>query len=329
MLLIFKLCSLNFIFRCRKKCFDSISPENREEILTRLYSMTSKNQQDSFLQSLIEVLKVQRHRPRKIENPRVNSFSFQYFVYVGEFKKLVCLKAFLSLHSVSMKRIKRLRDLTILGKSPKDQRGLHNASNALSGEIKVGMLNHIESFPTKLSHYSDKEVKYLNEQLSVKTMYNLFKAKYPNVKVGYVSYYKFFKDNFELKFGRPQVDVCCTWENLNLKIKNPCLNDAAKKVAVAELMVHKRRSKKFYNKLKVEVEEKNKNKLILKLCALIICKIYVFLKFLSKKCFIGDNCQSQFSAFMISKLENRQFSCIMKDKLKKDLMKFVLFWITT
>lgn len=112
---------------------------------------------------------------------------------------------------------------------------------------------------TKLSHYSGKEVKYLNEQLSIKTMYSLFKAKYPNVKVAYVSYFKFFKDNFELRFGRPQVDVCCTCENLNLKIKNPCLNNAAKKVAIAELMVHKRRNKKFYNELKVEVEEKNKN----------------------------------------------------------------------
>ncbi|XP_025411474.1 uncharacterized protein LOC112684264 [Sipha flava] len=207
--------------------------------------MTSKNQQDLFLQSLIEVLKVQRHRPRKITNPRVNEFSFKYFVYVGEFKKMVCLNAFLSLHSVSMKRIKRLRDLTIHGKSPKDQRGLHSASNALSGETKVLMQNHIDSFPTKISHYSGKEVKYLNEQLSIKTMYNLFKAKYPNVKVRYVSYFKFFKGNFELRFGRPQVDVCCTCENLNLKIKNPCLNDAAKKVAVAELMVHKRKSKKF------------------------------------------------------------------------------------
>lgn len=152
--------------------------------MTRLYSITSKDQQDSFLQSLIGVQKVQRHRSRKITNPRVNSFSFQYFVYVGEFKKKVCLKAFLSLLSVSTKRIKRLRDLTIHGKSPKDQRGLHSASNALSGETKVLMLNHIDSFPTKLSHYSGKEVKYLNEQLSIKTMYNLFKAKYPNVKLG-------------------------------------------------------------------------------------------------------------------------------------------------
>jgi hypothetical protein len=80
-----------------------------------------------------------------------------------------------------MKIIKRLRDLTIHGKSPKDQRCLHSASNALLGETKILMQNHIDSFPTKISHYSGKKVKYLNEQLSIKTMYNLFKAKYHNV----------------------------------------------------------------------------------------------------------------------------------------------------
>lgn len=75
-----------------------------------------------------------------------------------------------------MKRIKRLQNLTIHGKSPKDQRGLHSASNVLSEKTKVLMLNYIniDLFPTKLK---DKEVKYLNEQLSIKTMYNLYKAK--------------------------------------------------------------------------------------------------------------------------------------------------------
>jgi hypothetical protein len=90
-------------------------------------------------------------------------------------------------------------------------------------------------------------------------MYNSFKTKYPNVKIGYISYFKFFKENFNLKFGRPQVDVCCTCENLNFKIKIPNLNDAAKKVTAPELMVHKRKSKKLYNELKIEVENKSPN----------------------------------------------------------------------
>lgn len=54
---------------------------------------------------------------------------------------------------------------------------------------------------------------------------------------------RFFKDNFNLRFGRLQVYLCCTCENFSLKIKNPNLNDAAKIVAAAELLVHNRKSK--------------------------------------------------------------------------------------
>ncbi|CAH1973033.1 unnamed protein product [Acanthoscelides obtectus] len=56
--------------------------------------------------------------------------------------------------------------------------------------------------------------------------------------------------NFALKFGRPQVDVCGQCEELTTKLKDSKLNDNAKRVAAAELMVHKRRAKKFYSKLK-------------------------------------------------------------------------------
>jgi len=46
---------------------------------------------------------------------------------------------------------------------------------------------------------------------------------------------------------------------LNTKIKSSTLNEVAKRVAVAELLVHKRRAKKFYNKFK-EVCEICKNR---------------------------------------------------------------------
>jgi hypothetical protein len=38
-----------------------------------------------------------------------------------------------------------------------------------------------------------------------------------------------------------------------IKIKSPHLNDVAKRTAVAELVVHKRKSKQFYTALKQEV----------------------------------------------------------------------------
>ncbi|PSN45051.1 hypothetical protein C0J52_04002 [Blattella germanica] len=86
-------------------------------------------------------------------------------------------------------------------------------------------------------------------------MHQLFQEKHPEVKVNYWFYYKIFKEMFNLRFGRPQVDTCVTCGSLNTKIKSPALNEVARHSAVAELIVHKRKSKKFYHKLE-EVRNK-------------------------------------------------------------------------
>lgn len=78
----------------------------------------------------------------------------------------------------------------------------------------------------------------------------MFQEKYPQLKdvVKYEYYLKHYKSNYGYRFGRPQVDVCSTCEELNVKTKFPFLNETAKRCAVAELIVNKRRSSKFYNK---------------------------------------------------------------------------------
>ena len=73
----------------------------------------------------------------------------------------------------------------------------------------------------------------------------MLKILHSNKSIKYEYYNKVFKENFDLKFGRPQVDTCCVCEQLTIKLKNKDLNDAAKRVAAAELIVHKRRAKKF------------------------------------------------------------------------------------
>ena len=83
-------------------------------------------------------------------------------------------------------------------------------------------------------------------------MYHLFTKKYAEEreKVKYKFYLKAFKENFALRFGRPQVDVCGECEQLSTKLKDHSLNDNAKRVAAAEMTVHNRRANKFYAKLK-------------------------------------------------------------------------------
>lgn len=239
---------------------NKISEEDQSHILTTFLNLQTKDEQDLYLQSLIDVEEIKRRRPRKDE-PRVNSKAFKYHTLVGSSRVEVCFKAFLSLFSISKKRVERLRALKLSGQTPVDKRG-HHVKKAFSEDTKLHIRQHIESFPTKTSHYLGKPVEYLDPSLNKKTMHRLFLSKYPNEKISYEYFSNYFEENYRLPFGRPQIDSCCKCEELELKIKSPHLNEAAKRAAQAELDVHKRKSKKFYNKIKVDADDKNNNHII-------------------------------------------------------------------
>lgn len=242
------------MFSCRAKCFEKLSSEELQENFERFYSLESKDSQDLFLQGLINIRSIHRRRARVEVGNKPKAYASKYYVYKGSLKIEVCLNAFTSVYCITPGRVRRVRDLAALGKSPKDRRGQNPSVNKLHEDVQLAVQDHIKSFPVKLSHYANREVKYLNSQLNLKIMFNLFKEKHPEMKVSYPYYTRYFRENFSLRFGRPQVDVCSTCETLNSKIKDQNLNETAKRVAVAELMVHKRRSKKFYAQLKKERE---------------------------------------------------------------------------
>lgn len=80
-------------------------------------------------------------------------------------------------------------------------------------------------------------------------MHLLFKEKYPNLDVNNKFYLNYYNEYFSLRFSRPQVDTCITCEERSTKIKSPSLSDNAKRGLEAQLTIHKRRAKKFYNKI--------------------------------------------------------------------------------
>nr|CAI5855165.1 unnamed protein product [Callosobruchus analis] len=169
--------------QCKRNCFSKVSEVERLDMFTRFYNLKTKDEQDIFIQELIEITDVQNRRPRK-----------------------AIRKTGLALTNIS---------------------------------------EHIEPFPKKESHYSGREVYYLDS--------NLFNIRY--LMYQQISYapYKFFVENFKLFLGRPQVDVCGTCETYKIKIKDDYLNETAK--GMAEYLVHKRRTKKFYSELKSETQK--------------------------------------------------------------------------
>lgn len=178
----------------------------------------------------------------------------------------MCKQAFINLHGITADRVRRLCNLTREGKVPKDLRGSGPSGNAIPGSIVKLIEDHILEFPTKETHYSTRKYEYLDEKLNDKTMWRMFKEKHRDVHVDYKFYLKVFQEKFNFSFGRPQVDTCCQCEELNIKIKSPYFNDAAKRAATAELIVRKRRAKKFYCKLEAIKKEGEENPEVLGIC---------------------------------------------------------------
>lgn len=180
-----------------------------------------------------------------------------YHVLKDKNRICVCKQAFLSLHALSNKAAHRLTTLLLAGSMPSDKRGKHiKRGNALPDSAILKICSHINSFPKKETHYGSKPLSYLDCQLTVKKMHEMFVLE--NVDLGaivkYEYYLKIFNEKIGYRFGRPQVDVCSTCEELGTKLKSQTLNENAKRVAAAELVVHKRRASKFYKKMEAVKE---------------------------------------------------------------------------
>lgn len=245
-------------------------------------SFVTKNEQDAYLQGLIEVCTIKRRRVRKRpierstgalqlmsndsaeENEPLSSTDenhlrdkqFKYRINTSTNSYVVCQKAFSGIHSITQKRVRRLYELLKNGISPNDERGKNKPGNAKSADTILTILNHINSFPRKQTHYASRVHEFLNERLNIAKMFTMYKQDNPTERVNYYYYYylKIFREHFSLSFGRPQVDTCLTCEEYSVKLKSKELNDTAKRVAAAEKMVHERRAKKFYTKKNYSLE---------------------------------------------------------------------------
>lgn len=263
-----KACPEDISCKCPKKCFLKLTNDQVKTVWNYFYKLESKDQQDIYLQAMVEAKPVVRRtvkrdeddvvdeiRPEEEENGVANQVSFKRnhtFCYTlkidGSFLP-VCKSVFLKAHGITADRMKRICKLLLANESPRDLRGKNRSGNALPGHICVLIHDHIQSLDVKETHYGGRPKKYLDARLDVNKMHSLFLSKHPELEniVKYNFYYMYFKENFDYSFGRPQVDVCCTCESLGNKLRDPGMSDNAKRNVSAQLMIHKRRAKKFYN----------------------------------------------------------------------------------
>lgn len=145
------------------KCFERISEYECSDIFIEFRSINDKNQQDTFLQALIEKTDVKRNRTKRLvdANIKPRAWNFRYALLIPEGNKIrVCNKAFCSIFGVSRNRVRRLASLLLSGKTPVDKRGSAPCSFAIK-EKSV-----FQVFPSKKYHITALK-KFVTYQLNL------------------------------------------------------------------------------------------------------------------------------------------------------------------
>lgn len=122
--------------------------------------------------------------------------------------------------------------------------------------------NHVQSFPTVVSHYCRNQSKkqYLDTNLNLSLMYRLFvdSMKEKNIdKIPSQSLYeKVFRKDFNLSFKHPRKDTCHTCDRLKVELKaaEETKNEEQLKVKKLNQELHHRKVELARSEMKKDIE---------------------------------------------------------------------------
>lgn len=206
--------------KCRFKCKENFSEEERRTLCARFWEMGDFRRQKDFILSNVTSNKPERRRQRKGDGFRQNSK--QYYFFNNGNKYRVCQMFFLKTLCISNVVVYNAfkhkgNHNTYEGE---DKRGKKEPANKTKPELINFVREHIESFPTVESHYSRRSTKrqYLDSKLSISKMFSLYKEKCieeNQVFVSFITYKRIFGQFYNLAFFKPKKDLCQICENYN------------------------------------------------------------------------------------------------------------------
>ena len=248
--------------KCSLRCFESISREDRDNILSDFNNLADFDVQNAYLHGLIQSIEPKRRYTTKGRDSKRKT-TFQYYLRVHSRQRKVCLTAFCSMHGISVKRVRNVRDKETT--PPLDQRGKHdNRPNRISEDCVETVKMHILSFPRQTSHYSrssNPNKRYLSPGLSIKKMHTLYMQKCDEVgwpTVTEPTYRRTFCEEFNFAFGSPRSDTCKMCDTLNCHIKD-ATDLTSKQKFSEELEEHHKVAELGFKTLKNDTELAKKN----------------------------------------------------------------------
>lgn len=255
----------------------------------------------------------------------------------GAFELEVCKVALCLIHGIGKKRLERVASHLTTNITPvHDKRGRHsNRPNQISEDLKKQIHEHVNSFPKRISHYTrNRSTKYyLSSDLNISIMHDLYLEKFEadqhklkqeglpyKPKISYDFYGRYFRENFNIRFGTARKDTCKKCDMLNNKIQSAD-SEEEKSALETQKTLHLKKSEWFYTQLK-KSQRKHKRTKKLRFYVLIFNRICPF-----QKCHLGMRFTYAsygyiISVFTLQKIKLDIFLCMMKPLPRKVQMMY-------
>lgn len=237
---------------CRRKCLNKIDEEQRRSAFENFWKIGNFSTQNAFLCGVVKQQTPQVHRPRTATKP-AKTATCNFFVASIQ----VCKQFFLDTYKISNGRLSRALKRGRTSSPGEDLRGKHPPSNKTSEEKLEAVRRHIESFPAYQSHYTrahNPNRKYLDTNLNVHTMFNLYKElcyQENTTAVSEAMYRKIFHRDFNLHFHVPSKDTCSKCDTFKAKLNITADTEDKSEIRVQHDL-HLRKAEKARESLKTD-----------------------------------------------------------------------------
>ncbi|CAG9793954.1 unnamed protein product [Diatraea saccharalis] len=206
--------------KCKLKCSENISSENRYKIFSSFWDLGSLVAQRAYIRTcMVDV--TPKYKYTNAEHPRRPNKAFYFTIDDQRIK--VCKTFFKNTLSVSERMVYTVQSKMNEGFAMNELRGKHQNHKKLDPELLNDIRNHITMIPKISSHYvrSSTSKEYIGGDKTIKDLYTDFASQQMinNKDVGnYMAYYKIFTGEFNLGFHQPkkdQCDLCVAYTNSN------------------------------------------------------------------------------------------------------------------
>uniref|UniRef100_A0A6P7G4Q1 Uncharacterized protein LOC114337629 n=1 Tax=Diabrotica virgifera virgifera TaxID=50390 RepID=A0A6P7G4Q1_DIAVI len=208
--------------KCRYKCFDKISHQQRVDCFSKFWQLGDRAKQWHFIVKFSQ--KFDKKRCLNQATPNNRKYTYKYFLPLITDSNVshcdtvpVCQTMFVNTLAVSTRILKTAwKKFDGTSYIEEDKRGRHdNHKTVLTDAMVQSVCDHVKSFVPVESHYIRKNSKklYLNGDLSIAKMHKLYlewfdAVKYTCKALKERQYRNIVNSHFNLSFHIPKKDQC-------------------------------------------------------------------------------------------------------------------------